>query len=127
MVAKDQKYQESAGNPPKYPALRLIHYAGTLPVGRQNITIRSMGNVQTLSDLENLQITTGTPQPVRIKDVASTFDSTNIGNYCSSGGMIDLRPYLKKDNISTSVFPASSVYYTSYKGVQCALPMARWA
>src|SRR2546423_2437821 len=56
-------------------------------------------------------------------DVASTFDSTNIGNYCSSGGMIDLRPYLQKDNISTSVFPASSVYYTSYKGVQCALPI----
>jgi multiple sugar transport system substrate-binding protein len=56
-------------------------------------------------------------------DVASTFDSTNIGNYCSSGGMIDLRPYLNKDNISTSVFPASSVYYTSYKGVQCALPI----
>jgi multiple sugar transport system substrate-binding protein len=56
-------------------------------------------------------------------DIASTFDSTNVGNYCSSGGMIDLRPYLNKDHISLSIFPKTSVYYTSYKGVQCALPI----
>ena len=56
-------------------------------------------------------------------DIASTFDSTNIGNYCSSGGMIDLRPYLKKDKISLSTFPKTSVYYTSWKGIQCALPI----
>ena len=56
-------------------------------------------------------------------DVATTFDSTNVGNYCSTGGMIDLRPYLKKDGISPSIFPKTSVYYTSYKGVQCALPL----
>lgn len=56
-------------------------------------------------------------------DIASTFDSTNIGNYCSSGGMIDLRPYLKKDKIPLSTFPKTSVYYTSWKGIQCALPI----
>jgi multiple sugar transport system substrate-binding protein len=56
-------------------------------------------------------------------DVTSSFDSTNVGNYCTSGAWIDLRPLLKKDNLSLSLFPKTSVYYTSYKGVQCALPL----
>jgi multiple sugar transport system substrate-binding protein len=37
--------------------------------------------------------------------------------------MVDLRPYLKRDKISLSIFPKTSVYYTSYKGVQCMLPL----
>jgi multiple sugar transport system substrate-binding protein len=56
-------------------------------------------------------------------DVTSSFDSTNVGNYCTSGAWIDLRPMLKQDHISLSLFPKTSVYYTSYKGVQCALPL----
>jgi multiple sugar transport system substrate-binding protein len=56
-------------------------------------------------------------------DLATTFDSTNVGNYCTSGAWLDLRPYLAKDHISLSIFPKTSVYYTSYKGVQCALPL----
>jgi multiple sugar transport system substrate-binding protein len=56
-------------------------------------------------------------------DVTSSFDSTNVGNYCTSGAWLDLRPMLKKDNVSLSLFPKTSVYYTSYKGVQCALPL----
>jgi multiple sugar transport system substrate-binding protein len=56
-------------------------------------------------------------------DLATTFDSTNVGNYCTSGAWLDLRPYLTKDHISLSIFPKTSVYYTSYKGVQCALPL----
>jgi multiple sugar transport system substrate-binding protein len=56
-------------------------------------------------------------------DLATTFDSTNVGNYCTSGAWLDLRPYLNKDHISLSIFPKTSVYYTSFKGVQCALPL----
>jgi len=56
-------------------------------------------------------------------DVTSSFDSTNVGNYCTSGAWINLKPLLDKDNISLSLFPKTSVYYTSYKGVQCALPL----
>jgi multiple sugar transport system substrate-binding protein len=56
-------------------------------------------------------------------DIATTFDSTNVGDYCTSGAWIDLRPNLRKDHISLSIFPKTSVYYTSYKGVQCALPL----
>jgi len=56
-------------------------------------------------------------------DVTSSFDSTNVGNYCTSGAWINLKPLLQKDNLSLSLFPKTSVYYTSYKGTQCALPL----
>ena len=49
--------------------------AGSIAQGRQNITIRSMGNLQTLDDVGNVQITTGTPQPIRVKDVAKIVDT----------------------------------------------------
>src|SRR5215208_993294 len=48
-------------------------------------------------------------------DVVSSFTSSNVGIYCSSGGWIDLAPYMKKDGIKTSLFPASTMYYTQYK------------
>jgi len=55
-------------------------------------------------------------------DVVSSFTSANVGNYCSSGGWIDLSPLMKKDHISASLFPKTSQYYTQYKGKRCALP-----
>ena len=56
-------------------------------------------------------------------DVVSSFTSANVGIYCPSGGWIDLAPYLKKDKINTSIFPAATMYYTQYKGKRCALPL----
>jgi multiple sugar transport system substrate-binding protein len=56
-------------------------------------------------------------------DVVSSFNSYNVGNYCGTGGWIDLKPYLKKDGISMSEFPAATQYYTQYGGKQCALPL----
>ena len=56
-------------------------------------------------------------------DVVSSFTSANVGNNCPSGGWIDLDPYLKKDGIKTSIFPAATLYYTQYKGKRCALPL----
>jgi HAE1 family hydrophobic/amphiphilic exporter-1 len=53
----------------------LAQPAGSIAVGRQNITVRSMGNLQNLDELANVQITTGTPQPIRIKDVAKVVDT----------------------------------------------------
>ena len=38
-------------------------------------------------------------------DVTSSFDSTNVGNYCTSGAWINLKPLLDKDHISLSLFP----------------------
>ncbi|MGH3129419.1 MAG: extracellular solute-binding protein [Gaiellaceae bacterium] len=56
-------------------------------------------------------------------DVVSSFTSQNVGIYCKSGGWIDLAPFLKRDKINTSIFPAATLYYTQYKGVRCALPL----
>jgi multiple sugar transport system substrate-binding protein len=56
-------------------------------------------------------------------DVVSSFTSQNVGVYCPSGGWIDLAPYLKRDKIAPSIFPAATRAYTQYKGVRCALPL----
>jgi multiple sugar transport system substrate-binding protein len=58
-----------------------------------------------------------------VPDVVSSFTSQNVGVYCPSGGWIDLDPYLKRDKINTKIFPATTRYYTQYKGTRCALPL----
>ena len=58
-----------------------------------------------------------------VPDVVSSFTSQNVGVYCPSGGWIDLAPYLKRDKINTSIFPATTRYYTQYGGKRCALPL----
>ena len=58
-----------------------------------------------------------------VPDVVSSFASSNVGSYCSSGGWINLSPYLKQSHINVKIFPAASRYYTQYKGVRCALPL----
>jgi multiple sugar transport system substrate-binding protein len=56
-------------------------------------------------------------------DVVSSFNSYNVGVFCGTGGWIDLSPFLKKDGISTTDFPAAPNYYTQYGGKKCALPL----
>jgi multiple sugar transport system substrate-binding protein len=58
-----------------------------------------------------------------VPDVVSSFMSSNVGIFCPSGGWVDLAPYLKRDHINVNVFPATSRYYTQYKGTRCALPL----
>ena len=56
-------------------------------------------------------------------DAVSSFTSSNVGAYCSSGGWIDLEPMMKQDGIDAIDLPASAQYYTQYNGVRCALPI----
>jgi len=56
-------------------------------------------------------------------DVVSSFNSYNVGNYCGTGGWIDLAPLMKKDHIDASTFPSAPRYYTQYQGKRCALPL----
>jgi multiple sugar transport system substrate-binding protein len=56
-------------------------------------------------------------------DVVSSFNSYNVGNYCGSGGWVDLSKLLKKDSIDPKMFPAAPRYYTQYEGKRCALPL----
>ncbi len=48
----------------------------------------------------------------------------NVAKFCSTGAYQDLSPYLKADGIDVSkVIPPAALKYTSYNGVQCALPV----
>src|SRR6266536_1761832 len=58
-----------------------------------------------------------------VPDVVSSFMSSNVGIFCPSGGWVDLAPYLKRDHINVNIFPATTRYYTQYKGTRCALPL----
>ncbi len=57
-------------------------------------------------------------------DVAIDSESTNVPFYCSTGGMVDLSPYLEADGTDLStIIPPAALKYTSYQGVQCTLPL----
>ncbi|HYZ78235.1 MAG TPA: ABC transporter substrate-binding protein [Gaiellaceae bacterium] len=56
-------------------------------------------------------------------DVVSSFTSSMVGVFCGTGAWIDLMPFLKKDHVSLSQFPKTSLYYTQFKGKRCALPL----
>ena len=56
-------------------------------------------------------------------DVVSSFNSYNVGNYCGSGGWIDLGAADEEDHIDASMFPPAPRYYTQYEGKRCALPL----
>ena len=56
-------------------------------------------------------------------DVASSFNSYDVGIYCGTGGWIDLSPLMKQSGINTSDFPAATNYYTQFGGKKCALPL----
>ena len=45
-------------------------------------------------------------------DVVSSFNSYDVGIYCGTGGWIDLSSLMKQSGISTSMFPATTNYYT---------------
>jgi ABC-type glycerol-3-phosphate transport system substrate-binding protein len=63
-------------------------------------------------------IRSGTPP-----DVVSSFSTNNVGQFCSSGALQDLTPYLKKDKVDLNIFPKAVQEYTQYKGDRCTLPL----
>jgi multiple sugar transport system substrate-binding protein len=56
-------------------------------------------------------------------DVASSFNSYDVGIYCGTGGWVDLSSKLKSSGIPLSSFPAATNYYTQFGGKKCALPL----
>lgn len=56
-------------------------------------------------------------------DVVESFTTDNVGKFCSSGAFQDLGPYIQQDGLDLkSTFLPASLQYTSFQGVQCALP-----
>jgi multiple sugar transport system substrate-binding protein len=81
------------------------------------ITIQSVGGKQPTDILR--AINSGTAPDVAIEPAPD-----DSAKYCATGAWISLNPYIKQDGINlTSVSPAAALRYSSYKGVQCSLPM----
>jgi multiple sugar transport system substrate-binding protein len=58
-----------------------------------------------------------------VPDVVSSFTSSNVGTYCSTGAWIDLGPLIEQSHVDINLFPATTRYYTQYRGKRCALPL----
>lgn len=56
-------------------------------------------------------------------DVAVSWESANVGQFCAPGGFEDLGPWLERDGIDLSNFAEATLYYTQFDGVRCALPL----
>jgi multiple sugar transport system substrate-binding protein len=80
------------------------------------ITVKSVGGV---NDDKIIAAIRGGNAP----DVAQSFTADNTGLFCSSGGWIDLAPYMKRDGISADQFPKAVQDYTQFQGKRCSLPM----
>ncbi|WP_229821933.1 ABC transporter substrate-binding protein [Streptomyces netropsis] len=84
-----------------------------------NIRVKSTGNVTDATVNQALRAGGGDAP-----DVASSFTTNNVGQYCSSGMWVDLDPFMRKTGLDKkAVFPKTLLDYTSYEGRQCALPL----
>jgi multiple sugar transport system substrate-binding protein len=81
-----------------------------------NVTVTVRGSV---NDDQIIAAIRGGKAP----DVVSSFTSSNVGAFTTSGAWINLGPFLQKDNISTTTFTPATMYYTQYKGTRTALPL----
>lgn len=81
-----------------------------------NVTVKVVGSIN--DDKITAALRSG-----NVPDVVSSFTSQNVGVYCPSGGWINLAPFLKRDKVDVTQFPATTRYYTQYGGVRCALPL----
>jgi multiple sugar transport system substrate-binding protein len=56
-------------------------------------------------------------------DVALSFTTDNIGQFCSSGAFQPLKSYLDRDKVDLNQITPAVQKYTEYKGNRCAMPM----
>jgi multiple sugar transport system substrate-binding protein len=83
---------------------------------RPNVTVKVVGNIS--DDKITAAIRAG-----NAPDVVTSWSSDNVGVYCGSGAWVDLGPTLRRAKIDMKQFPATTRYYTQYKGKRCALPL----
>jgi len=80
------------------------------------ITVKTVGAV---SDDKIIAAIRGGNAP----DAVQSFSADNTGAFCSSGGWIDLKPYMDRGKVSADDFPKSVQSYTQFEGKRCALPL----
>nr|WP_042191921.1 extracellular solute-binding protein [Kibdelosporangium sp. MJ126-NF4]CEL20373.1 Glycerol-3-phosphate ABC transporter, periplasmic glycerol-3-phosphate-binding protein (TC 3.A.1.1.3) [Kibdelosporangium sp. MJ126-NF4]CTQ97598.1 Glycerol-3-phosphate ABC transporter, periplasmic glycerol-3-phosphate-binding protein (TC 3.A.1.1.3) [Kibdelosporangium sp. MJ126-NF4] len=81
-----------------------------------NIKIDHKGNLD--DDKLTQSIQAGNPP-----DVAISFYTDNLGNWCNSGAFQDLQPYIDRDKTNVDAIPSAVKEYTSFKGKRCAMPL----
>ncbi|MEU6717248.1 ABC transporter substrate-binding protein [Nonomuraea sp. NPDC046802] len=78
--------------------------------------------VKTTKGVQDDQIT----QAIRsgkAPDVAASFTTDNVAQWCRSGSFQDLTPVIEQDGIDLSVLPEVARAYTRFEGRQCTLPL----
>ena len=81
-----------------------------------NITIDNQGSQD--DDKITQSVRSGNPP-----DVAISFTTDNIGQFCSSGAWQDLKPYIDRDKYNLEEIPQAVRDYTEFNGNRCSLPM----
>ncbi|MEK9521931.1 ABC transporter substrate-binding protein [Streptomyces sp. NPDC087908] len=57
-------------------------------------------------------------------DVVSSFTTSNVGKFCASGALADLKPFIEKSKLDLDkTFPKVLQEYTQFEGRRCALPL----
>jgi multiple sugar transport system substrate-binding protein len=81
-----------------------------------NVTIEHQGSQD--DDKITAGIRSGNPP-----DLALSFTTDNIGQFCSSGAFQELQPYVDRDRVDLSQISDAVRSYTEFKGNRCAMPM----
>lgn len=57
-------------------------------------------------------------------DVVSSFTTSNVGKFCSSGAFADLKPFIEKSGLDLGkTIPKTLLDYTQFEGRRCAMPL----
>ncbi|MFE4539937.1 ABC transporter substrate-binding protein [Streptomyces scopuliridis] len=84
-----------------------------------NITVNVVGNIN--DDKLNQALRAGGSKG---PDVVSSFTTSNVGKFCSSGAFADLAPFIEKSGLDLAkTFPKVLLEYTQFEGKRCALPL----
>ncbi|MFD6908483.1 ABC transporter substrate-binding protein [Streptomyces sp. NPDC060077] len=84
-----------------------------------DIKVRVVGNIN--DDKLNQALRAGGSKG---PDVVSSFTTSNIGKFCSSGAFLDLKPFIEKSELDLeATIPKPMLDYTQFEGTRCALPL----
>ncbi|MEU9865025.1 ABC transporter substrate-binding protein [Streptomyces sp. NPDC047971] len=84
-----------------------------------NITVKVVGNIN--DDKLNQALRAGGSNG---PDVAASFTTSNVGKFCASGALADLKPFLEKDKVDLDkTFSKVLQDYTQFEGRRCSLPL----
>ncbi|WP_328496287.1 ABC transporter substrate-binding protein [Streptomyces sp. NBC_00414] len=92
---------------------------GRFEKAHPNIKVKVVGNIN--DDKLNQALRAGGSNG---PDVVSSFTTSNVGKFCSSGAFADLKPFIEKSKLDLdAIIPKPMLEYTQFEGTRCALPL----